>query len=296
MWKNHKNLKRVETWYNTPTERDTRDALEEVFHTGTSIGSPISLFFQDIWIPLAKRKGGNGDDKHDIIPGEYEYVNVGFTTAEMTDIYWVQYRSLFLSEPLDTTSLSTVALSTAHLSKIIKAILIKNRYKYLKWIDEMGYAYNPLWNVDGTELYQSLDNHGEVKRLDSPILQTSIKGQTNSYDGTLKDTTKETFGYNNTTEETVSGLTSVNEEQHEHAKNLVNGEEVDYTVSADDAAFGTALTGGDYMHVEKRLRQGNIGVTKSTELIESEREMVRFNLLQEFFNDINKEILIGIYI
>ena len=296
MWKNHKNLKRVETWYNTHTERDTRDALEEVFHTGTSTGSPISLFFQDIWIPLAKRKGGNGSDKHDIIPGEYKYVNVGFTTAEMTDIYWVQYRSLFLSEPLDTTSLSTVALSTAHLSKIIKAILIKNRYKYLKWIDEMGYAYNPLWNVDGTELYQSLDNHGEVKRLDSPILQTSIKGQTNSYDGTLKDTTKETFGYNNTTEETVSGLTSVNEEQHEHAKNLVNGEEVDYTVSADDAAFGTALTGGDYMHVEKRLRQGNIGVTKSTELIESEREMVRFNLLQEFFNDINKEILIGIYI
>lgn len=280
MWKNRKNLKRVETWYNTPTERDTRDALEEVFHTGTSIGSPITLFFQDIWIPIAKRKGGNGSDKHDIVPGEYEYVNVGFTTAEITDIYWVQYRSLFLSEPLDTTSLSTVALSTAHLSKIIKAILIKNRYKYLKWIDEMGYAYNPLWNVDGVEEYQWIDNHGEVTRTDKPILATQVDLSTASYDGTTKPTQSTSTTYS----QAGATMTATSSESH--------------TNITDESIPGVikAITGGDYSHIEKRLRQGNIGVTKSTELIESEREMVRFNLLQEFFNDINKEILIGIYV
>lgn len=286
-----RNLKRVDTWYKTDTGTPI-DALESVFTIGTGFGDPSVYFFQNIYIPLGKRDSVT----HAIIPGEYDYVNVGVTTDQLTDIYWTQYRSLFLSEPLDMKNTTTISNSVTHLAKLVKSVLIKNKFKYLKWIDEMGYAYNPLWNVDGVELYQSLDNHGGVKREDSPILQTSALGQTNSYDGTLRDTTKQTIGYNNSTEEAVSGLTAISQETHQNAKNKVNGADADYSVTAKDAAFGTALTGGDYMHVEKRLRQGNIGVTKSTELIESERELVRFNLIQEFFNDINKEILIQVYL
>lgn len=42
-------------------------------------------------------------------------------------------------------------------------------------------------------------------------------------------------------------------------------------------------------------RHGNIGVTKTQELIESERANLRFNLIQELFDDINEYILVGIY-
>lgn len=285
MWKNRKNLKRVETWYDTPYSELTPTALQDAFQNGTGIGSPISYFFQEIWVPFAKRKGGNGSDKHDIVPGQYVYQNVGFTNEEIATIYWAQYRSLFLSEPLDTTDASTIGASTAHLGKIIKAILTKNKYKYLKWIDEMGYAYNPLWNVDGVEHFQYIDEHGEVTREDTPILATKTNLKTNSYDGELRNTQE--------TETTYSGLAdgglkySQSKETHTGVPSLDN-------VSIDGTLH--AVTGGDYSHIEKRVRQGNIGVTKSTELIESERELVRFNLLQEFFNDINKEILIGVYI
>lgn len=277
MWKNRKNLKRVETWYDTDTGTPL-NALESAISTGTGSGSPTVYFFQDIWVPFAKRKGGTGSDQHDIVPGEYVYQNVGFTTDQIADIYWTQYRSLFLSEPLDTTDTTAISNSVQHLGKIIKAVLTKNKYKYLKWIDEMGYAYNPLWNVDGVEEYQSIDEHGNVTKTDTPILATATALDTSSYDGALKPTQSTSTTYN--------GTQATSTETHA-------------PIITDESGIPGIIhniTGGDYTHIEKRLRQGNIGVTKSTELIESERELVRFNLLQEFFNDINKEILIGVYI
>jgi len=50
---------------------------------------------------------------------------------------------------------------------------------------------------------------------------------------------------------------------HNTAKNLENGQEVEYVVNVTDTAFGQALVGGDKMHLEKYVRQGNIGVTKT---------------------------------
>ena len=293
MWKNRENLKRVETWYDTPTEISSY-ALQRTFETATGIGSPISYFFADIWIPLGKRDPVT----HAIIPGEYTYQNVGFTTEQLTDIYWAQYRSLFIAEPLDTTDNSTVSVCTAHLAKIIKAVLIKNKFKYLKWMDEMGYAYNPLWNVDGVEEYQWIDNHGDIVKKDTPILEYTQLNKTVSYetDSELRGTSsvETTYGgtYMDGTTPTVGTSTS------ENTKDMYSTSEEKHNNITDDSISGIikSITGGDYSHIEKRLRQGNIGVTKSTELIESERELVRFNLLQEFFNDINKEILIGIYI
>ena len=42
-------------------------------------------------------------------------------------------------------------------------------------------------------------------------------------------------------------------------------------------------------------RSGNIGVTTSQQMIESERELVRFNVIDEFCKELNKEILLSIW-
>lgn len=42
-------------------------------------------------------------------------------------------------------------------------------------------------------------------------------------------------------------------------------------------------------------RSGNIGVTTSQQMIESERQLVRYSLLKEFFDDINKELLLYVW-
>jgi len=151
----------------------------------------------------------------------------------------------------------------------------------------MGYAYNPLWNVDGVEIEQTLDNHGGVNTDVTPMYATKQNLKTNSYDGTLKDTQETSITYNGTKETT--------EETHLNAKNLVDNVETDYTVGVNDTAFGQALTGGDFMHINKRLRQGNIGVTMTTQLLEAERDFVRTNLIKEFFNDINEQFLVGVF-
>ena len=42
-------------------------------------------------------------------------------------------------------------------------------------------------------------------------------------------------------------------------------------------------------------RSGNIGVTTTQQMLESERELANFNILKDFFDELSKEILLGVY-
>ena len=42
-------------------------------------------------------------------------------------------------------------------------------------------------------------------------------------------------------------------------------------------------------------RSGNIGVTTSQQMIEQERQLVKFSVLREFFDDVNKELLLSVW-
>lgn len=255
-----RNLKTIDSWYTTPTEIASAPALERVFMTATGSGSPISYFFQSIYIPVRKR---DPNTNAMIEPAEYEYVNVGLTTEQLTNAYWALYGQNMWSGQLRSYDQSLKMLDIAAMSQKVKSVFELNKGKYLKWIDVMGYAYNPLWNVDGVEIEQTLENHGGVKTDVKPILATKQSLKTNSYDGTLKNTQQTETSYNNT-DGTVVGMTATSEEKHQNAKNIANSAEVDYNVAATDTAFGEKLTGGDFMHINKRLRQGNIGVTMTT--------------------------------
>ena len=122
-------------------------------------------------------------------------------------------------------------------------------------------------------LESSSEVDGEVTVTDANIGQNSISHADNYTNGT-KGSTKYV---------------------HNLAKNLNGANEEDYIVDARDTAFGQALKGADKMHVEKLIRHGNIGVTKTTELIEDAREVIAYSIIQQFFDDINEVILVGIW-
>lgn len=277
-----RNLKTVNYWYQTPAiTTDTPDTLEWVFMTATAgEGSPITYFFQHIYVPILQRESNGaprvGDDGNFV----YTYHDIGVSNEELADMYMTLYGYNILSVPLPRPEIDSLGYTNGRnmAAKKIKAILNLNMYKYLKWIDSMGYAYNPLWNVDGTESFQYIDTHGNVTRTNTPILQNSQQLQTAPYDNDNE--------YNNTSKtiNTYSGTQSTDTETHTQVTN------------AELTGPVHAITGGDYSHIEKRIRQGNIGVTQTSELIRNERELVKFNLIQEFFNDINKQLLVGIYI
>ena len=262
------NLRTVDKWYNQ--QLDESKCLTRAFYLATD------NLFGDVWIPILLRDSDHSPHIDDNGNFAFTYQNVGFSAQQLADAYWTLYARNMLVSPLNTKDFAALSDSVNNLSTRIKSVFLMNKYKYKKWIDIMGYAYNPLWNVDGTESYQFIDKHGNVTNTNTPILTNSVENQTSTYDSTAyRADTKQINTY--------SGTQSTNTETR-------------FEITTDSITGPVHnIVGGDFSHIEKRIRQGNIGVTETTALLTHERELVRFNLIQEFFDDINKQILIGIF-
>lgn len=274
-----KNLRTVNQWMKQKNDQDY-PLLQDSFAKATDVGTALSqvYFFNSIWIPRPKTNAEHygaseyTGDAHAFYVDEkgqfeWKYENIGMAPDSMSETYMTLYGYNMLSVPITDPDMLTLK---------IRSIFHLNIGKYKKWLDTMGYAYNPLWNVDGSDFFQYIDTHGNVTRTNTPILQSEQELKTVPYDN-------ETYRATNKTINTYSGTQSTEEETHDN----VTDAELNGPVHA--------ITGGDYSHIEKRIRQGNQGITMTTQLIAAERELVKFNLIQEFFRDINKQLLVGTY-
>lgn len=288
-----KKISTVNQWHDTPfvTEQH-RTALQAAFRT-------INLF-EHIYIPV-KTATSTG------MPQDFTYVDIGVDHMEMAEIYNTYYGRNGIVEPLIDRDQGGYDTSVAGLNRRILSVFNLNKQKYLKLIELAGYEYNPLWNVDGTEEFSYLENQGTVDATTTytNAARTDTKGSAsgstiNPNTHVQKVTTFDSNTYqNNVADEVAESYTTGGHTDtagtvftHHNAKNKVNGADAEY--EAKDA-WGHSITGGDKFHTEKKVRSGNIGVTKTQELIESERANLRFSILGEFFKDINEEILVGIY-
>ena len=260
-------LSKVSKW-------DETDALSEAFSDG------LSNFFSSVYIPV-KTPSASG------MPPAYTYQNVGLSDSQLSIIYGQLYGANYLVDPLVlvSTDATDYATSIGRLAKRINAVLLINKPKYLKLIEAGGFEWNPLWNVDGTEEYAFLENQG-VNDVQNTNQMGNVTSKTNTYDGTLRDAASTEYG---TVGET--GKNQVTETTYTH-HNAKNGEN-DYSAGKD--VWENTVVGGDKYHTEKRVRQGNIGVTKTTELLNDAREYYRQNVITEFFKDLNEQILVGVY-
>lgn len=293
----------------------------------TTTGS--DLFFQNIYVPI-KVIDQQG------MAEQFHFYNVGFKPVEMADAYQTLYGFNALSVPFDPTSIGNATISTGILAQKMSAIFQMNKHKYYKMLELQGYTYNPLWNVDGTEIRQSLGNEG-VNNVDTNSFSSGRGATNNNTESEHKTTSYDSTTYRNEYQDTTKGKSSLSDFRqyewdgtqwtapnksmsnvgsesmtnaggksstvyvHNNAQNkkwnetLNKYEDEEYVIDVTDTAFGQALVGGDKMHLEKYVRQGNIGVTKTQELIASERENLRFSVMQEFFDDVNKQLLVGIF-
>lgn len=263
-------MQKIGEWWNL-------GSLKEAFTLGTK--SPIELghtgawyVFEHIYRPIKMPTAAG-------MPSEWTYFDVGFNFSDLADMYALQYSGNFWPEYYATKSdfLAAAAQGNSFVLKKIEATIRKNIYKYMRLIELAGYTYNPLWNVDGEELYSSADLHGDE-------LRTSTFDDTNTHTVSTYDAaSKEESTDRSYTGEDGDTVTT---------SHLGTGQSVD---AASDA-FGAGMDDSDIYHADKRVRRGNVGLTKSTELAEAFREELRSSgLIQEFYDDLNQALLIPIY-
>lgn len=297
--------RKVDQYYHLINAATNKPLLYDLFSTTTNY--ELVPIFSQIWIPVRKYNQTTGK-----LADDYTYYNVGLTAEQITDLYWTEYSGCYLIGRSED-----ISIDLSSLVKKVRSIFLKNTGKYLKLIELSGLEWNPLWNVDGVELNQILEQHADEITKDTGSGE-SFKGQNlqvqhnvAAYDaGTKTEWTETSTGQDSSHKATASStvgeievnsesgaIPSVSESEASASSsvNVRTHAQIDYVVPVKDTAFGTELTGGDTLHTEKHVKQGNIGVTETTTLLNHARDYLSFNVLDEFFKDINKVILIGTY-
>lgn len=126
------------------------------------------------------------------------------------------------------------------LTDVIQDILLENEYKYDKLWELLKMEWNPLWNVDGTET----------------LKYTKTGNGSNQASGT-----------DSTTSGSDTTITN-SERTFDNATQLDTDKTISGTDSDSSVTYGRKdVSSNSETYVETKERHGNIGVTKTTELI-----------------------------
>lgn len=301
-------LTRIEDWFYSEIEGQTLTSL-----FSEALGSSSSVFLS-IYISIRR----NPENTQQETTETFDYYNVGFTPLQIAEYFYTKYDLNFFPYTFRSAdSYSTIKTK-------LRSIYTANKYKYMKLIESLGYRYNPLYNVDGIELYSNAESIGGTRSTKEPsgTIKTvtgtaTTQGEAETIGNTSSTYFRNPYNNNSTTAENVEAITEQSAitskqsfEQYTETNSLKHDpaytwkydqteqkwkEDTLFSIAAKDSAFGVALTGPERYYAEKRIRQGNIGVTKSTELLRDQREIVKFNILDEFFKDIEPELIVGLY-
>lgn len=298
------NLTQINDWYEAASPHSLADLFDDAFGNTGNV-------FAAIFVAIRH----NPENETQQATETYDYYNVGFSDQDIAKYFNTKYSLNYFCYKYDIQS------DYRKLKERVSAIYYANKYKYMKLIETLGYRYNPLYNVDGIELYSRAESIGDAKNTRQP--EGTIKTETgteNNGDIGRSESIYYKNPYNNNSEQATvvdsktaqSAITSKQTYENDYketmeyknipannyAYNSQTGkweENGVFTVAAADNAFGTEFNGAERYYAEKKIRQGNIGVTKSTELLQSQRDIVRFNILDEFFKDLEPAIVVGVY-
>ena len=164
----------------------------------------------------------------------------------------------------------------AWLSSKIKDYLAANAYNWEKKVDALTTDYKPLEN------YNMVEHTGA----------TSVSSRIRSSQGTVKNTSKvapfDSESFKNESEVTSSQGTLNGTDFHSDAG--ITGYDSDTkTLTFDDMTTPQ----GNATAVSKLTRSGNIGVTTSQQMLESELELRKVDLVNDFFKEISKVALLS---
>ena len=145
--------------------------------------------------------------------------------------------------------------------------------RFTKSVNVLLSEYNPIENYNSTET-ESIEISGENSST-SEISSTSSGENTNSTTGETTETLSpyDSENFNNNSKNNSSGITTENSSSSDTSSNTMSG-----TSSQTNA--------------RTLKRSGNIGVTTSQQMIQSEIELRKNDLINDFFNIVQNYILL----
>lgn len=198
----------------------------------------------------------------------------------------LRYEDRYLAVPYMSFGVDVSIKSLTKVSSIIRRFCISNRYKYLNLLDTMYYDYNPIDNYNGVEesfttrtpnLNYSYGAYEDKNTTSSATTQDLEEGgiTTEHYTTTYDDDTKSRLqGYEVTKGKDISTVSGTSAVSHGERNNSETGKETT-----------------DF----KLKKSGNLGVTSTQRMIGEQRDISRFNILDEFLSDLADYICLGIY-
>lgn len=221
------------------------------------------------------------------VPWESESID-----TELDIMYYSQYGEKTCS-PLVTKRLNTSgALTNAARLSIASAINTLFGYQWSKLYDTLSTQYNPIENYRMTET-ETIDAHVEGGNTDTGTIS---RDASNSRTDTGTVTTdkddvisNDVYGFNSDSAVSSDGSTISNDVTETH--NLTFGDSVDETETRNLAATSETDTDSE----RTLTRYGNIGVTTSQQLLQSERDLWMWNFFQSVFDDINSVLTLPVY-
>lgn len=190
--------------------------------------------------------------------------------------------------------------------KLVAAINL-NMTKYIKLLETMGFKYDPTANYDMTEIGGDAQKEGDLEDKKSirgakTKTETAPELKTTHYTSTYDDTTNGRLdSYDVQTYQGTHAIDSDTGVPIKVTKEFYEGTDPGDTVTRKHTAQ-VSLTqdeittpSADKANTHKLIRRGNIGVTTTQQMIEAQRELVKFSLEREIMKDLEDAILLRCY-
>ena len=166
-----------------------------------------------------------------------------------------------------------------------------------KWIKAINIEYDPLYNYDRTEEWTDNNTHSDDDTINSKrnvsgdITGTDDLNQTTHAQGTADVEVKKS-AYDSSSyspyEKTISATT-------DDGTNQTHDETVTHSTSVDDYDE-SKKNAGQFENVHRGRMYGNIGVTTSQQMLQSELDVAMFNLYDQIADIFINEYCIPVYI
>lgn len=219
---------------------------------------------------------------------------LGFTDQIIEEYFTDLYAERPMAFAYDEDSLPS---TFNRVRRLIQRTVMANLRKYYAALQMYTAEYNPIENYNSTEKETTGLKADDVKVTSTPsgaikttspyITKTDQQNKTTTFDSdvarlnnqSITDTTWQNAGETRTTYENYK---TESKNEATNSKTSALGDK--YNVGANNQVVDRVLT-----------RAGNIGVTTSQQMLQSEIDLKAYNLIEEFFKDVKEQILLACY-